>query len=236
MIGKLHIAWIGVAALLVLAAGDAAAQIGRPLARVVEQEDANGDGRLERDEAPISMLPWFDRADADGDGAIDSFEATQWDDRKLTGQRPGAAGPKPGAREPGAAARRQGRPQTVAEMIERLDRNGDDQLSREELPPEARDMFGRLDLDGDGFIDQVDAQRLEAARAKRDSAPQPGQRRGRTVARTVELMDTDGDGILQRREAPLAMQRNWDRYDLDGDGQVDMREALRSADPPAPGS
>jgi Ca2+-binding EF-hand superfamily protein len=225
---------VALASGLIFGAGTPARADSVLLEAVLADSDADGDGALARDEAPAAMLHYFDAADADGDGRIDGFEAQSWDRRRLAGpSRPSLAEARIDRRGSGSQ-----RAVTAASMIERLDKNGDQQLSREEFPEEYRAGFERLDLDKNGYIDQSDALILDSRRQRQQGRAPPQQDSpsgGRTVARTVQLMDTNGDGVLQKREAPLGLQRQWDRFDHNGDGSIDMLEATRPSEP-APGS
>jgi len=51
-------------------------------------------------------------------------------------------------------------------FIARQDSNGDDKLSRDELPERMRRFFGRLDRDGDGFVSKEEDLAFRRARAK----------------------------------------------------------------------
>ena len=53
----------------------------------MRQFDANGDGKLQKSEAPERMLRIFDRMDANGDGAVDAKEASMMRDRRREGGR-----------------------------------------------------------------------------------------------------------------------------------------------------
>ena len=92
-------------------------------ARLLDR-DANGDGRISRDEVPERMERIFGRLDANGDGFIDEDELE------------------------GMASRP--RMQRFLES----DENGDGRLSRDELPEQMRQRFERMDANGDGYIDR----------------------------------------------------------------------------------
>lgn len=189
------------------------------VSQIVQKSDADGDGMLQRDETPIELLPRFREIDRDGDGSIDSYEAWEYESRerqrseeKLRNARQQvdvAPGPTPKAP-----------PRTLVELIERRDRDGDGQLSRGELPESISASFGRLDLDGNGFMDVEEAQKLDS---RQRAGPREPTRR--TLVRVVGLMDTDGDGVLQKKEAPLPVQRAFEQFDRNGDGAIDLDEA-----------
>ena len=53
----------------------------------MRQFDANGDGKLQKSEAPERMQRFFDRMDANGDGAVDAKEASMMRGRRREGGR-----------------------------------------------------------------------------------------------------------------------------------------------------
>jgi Ca2+-binding EF-hand superfamily protein len=57
--------------------------------RVFQRLDANGDGRLTREEARIDAVvaAAFERIDVDGDGIVSRAEARQFDERREPAQR-----------------------------------------------------------------------------------------------------------------------------------------------------
>ena len=72
--------------------------------------DANGDGKLSKDEMPERLAPFFDRIDTDSDGQIDGPELR----RGLEKMRDmAAANDTPGAKKP--AAKKAGAKKTAAE-------------------------------------------------------------------------------------------------------------------------
>ncbi|MHC5109295.1 MAG: insulinase family protein [Planctomycetota bacterium] len=54
--------------------------------------DANGDGKLQKEEAPEPMQRFFDRLDTNNDGAIDGNEADSMPRRRREGRQPGERG------------------------------------------------------------------------------------------------------------------------------------------------
>ncbi len=53
----------------------------------MRQFDSNGDGKLQKSEAPERMQRFFDRMDANGDGAVDAKEASMMRGRRREGGR-----------------------------------------------------------------------------------------------------------------------------------------------------
>lgn len=60
----------------------------------------------------------------------------------------------------------------------------------------------------------------------RAAAQQPS--RGADPARIFERMDRNGDGFIDRDEAPARMQQQFDRFDSDRDGKVSLTELRRN--------
>ncbi|PCJ55988.1 MAG: hypothetical protein COA73_13075 [Candidatus Hydrogenedentota bacterium] len=62
---------------------------GRPsFSEIVSRFDANGDGKLQKSEAPERMLAHFDRLDSNGDGAVDPEEGARISERPRQKGRP----------------------------------------------------------------------------------------------------------------------------------------------------
>jgi Ca2+-binding EF-hand superfamily protein len=188
-----------------------------PLPERFREADRNGDGELQRDEAPISLLPSFDQIDQDHDNKIDSYEIWEF---QLQKQREAAAAARSIRRSPVADTKQPKTVSTLVELIEFGDSNGDQQLSFDEMPRSLQESFSRLDLDADGFLDLEEARKLDAPRSQSPVVP-----RQRSMQRVVGLMDTDGDGLLQKKEAPLRVQQIFEQVDRNGDGAIDLDEA-----------
>jgi hypothetical protein len=121
---------------------------GRGPADMIARADRDGDGRVSRQEyldtRAADVEAMFDRMDADGDGFLDEPEIARMAERLRAGaeavgiQRPdGEPRRRPGG-EPGFR-RPEGRPQGGSE-------------GRPEPPPLAGEAFDRMDRDGDGAL------------------------------------------------------------------------------------
>jgi Ca2+-binding EF-hand superfamily protein len=191
---------------------------------VLQELDSNGDGKLQRDEAPISLLPDFSSIDEDGDDALDSHEVWQYEQRRLRKAGRGDSEREQAeqtGKSPQSKERRQVK--SVEDLVKFNDRNKDGRLSLDEVPRSRHGLILRLDQDGDRAVDLEEARRIDARRAAPAGAE--GRPRGRSLTRVVELMDTNGDGRLEKREAPLWLQRNFESFDTNGDGVIDGHEA-----------
>jgi len=145
-----------------------------------------------------------DRADRNGDGAIDRGELAAYLEAAGRDRRRGGRG---------AAGGR------MLERLKALDTNGDGAVDRSEWKGDDR-MFGRLDPDGDGRIDLA---RLER-RAR------SGAGRGARLQERLKRMDGNGDGAIDREEWK-GPTRIFERLDGDGDGKVtagEMQAARRA--------
>lgn len=130
-------------------------------AEVVKEEfgilDRNDDGVLDKDELGEKWAHLLDNGDADKDGklTLEEFKATR---------RP--------APEEGARGQR-------GNIIERLDKDGDGKISKEEAPARLKERFDDIDENGDGFIDQEELEKaLRARRGNRDRPGRGNDRRG----------------------------------------------------------
>lgn len=144
--------------------------------------DANGDGKITKDEARERMKEQFDKVDANSDGGIDKDEMRKAAEQMRGGRpggpegRPGPGGPE-GRRGPGGPG---GEGQRGPGGLMRLDTDGDGKISKEEAPERMRENFERFDANGDGFIDQSDMEKMmerfrEGGRRPQGEEKQPGK-------------------------------------------------------------
>lgn len=105
-----------------------------------KQMDANGDGRITREEHAAVALAAFDNMDADRDGVATAAEVAGGQEQKVSGPKFGEKD-QPGGAAPAATAR-----------LSRADRNGDGQITRAEQQADADLVFASLDTNKDGVI------------------------------------------------------------------------------------
>lgn len=106
-----------------------------------EELDANSDGKITQAEMEAHRAARFAAADTDGNGSLSASEMT--------------------------ATAEQRKADRAARMIERIDANGDGEVSQEELANGSKrrgNGFDRMDANGDGEITKAE---FEAAKEKR---------------------------------------------------------------------
>lgn len=117
--------------------------------------DADGDGKVSKDEAPERMKGFFDRMDGDGDGFIDKKEIDA-----MRSRFKGGGGGRPGGGAPGGGEGRGGGGFGGGNLMDN-DANKDGKITKDEAPSWMQNFFDRMDTDGDGAITQkeIDARR-----------------------------------------------------------------------------
>lgn len=150
-------------------------------------------------------------------------------------------------------------PGNMEQMLKRLDKNGDSQLTADEIPDRLKQRMSRIDLDNNGVIDQQElrkvAQRMSNGQKGSSQAKSKRRRKGsgnkgqsnqpsgkgkpqgkdrdaspdQMIQGMMKRMDKNGDGVITKDEAPERMQRGWERIDQNGNGQVDAGELKQIA-------
>ncbi|MFN3642695.1 MAG: EF-hand domain-containing protein [Gemmobacter sp.] len=129
-----------------------------------ERFDANGDGRITREEIANHRAERIAALDADGDGFVSRDEAIAFARTEAAARAERAAGA----------------------MFDRADADGDGRLSAAEVmtaadragAPSLTMMFDRLDADGDGAITRAEAEAARAAMRARGKPDRSGEGRG----------------------------------------------------------
>jgi len=139
------------------------------------QNDKNGDGKLSKNELPRHMAQMLDGADANRDGAIDRAELTTAM-QNARNQSGGGARSGFGGGPGGFGGANGGDPRPGGPNMMQYDRNGDGQLSADEVPTQLRGMLRGTDQNGNGTLDaqelQVIQQRMnERLRGQRPLPP-----------------------------------------------------------------
>jgi Ca2+-binding EF-hand superfamily protein len=109
-----------------------------------------------------------------------------------------------------------GNPQQLIERLLAGDTDGDDRLTREELPERMRQRFERMDANGDGYVEPSEIEAM-MRRGFMRGGPRGGP--GAWMRR-----DTDGDGRLSQEELPPRMRQRFEEFDTDEDGFLDQQE------------
>lgn len=167
--------------------GDSAQMINQ-----IMTQDKNRDGKLTLDEVDERTAMMLQRADQNGDQAIDRAELTTAMEqmRQRFGGGPGAGGQAFG-----------GRGGDMTERIMALDKNGDGKISTDEAPDseQARGMLRRADEDGNGEVDAKEMEQFSRRMGGRMRGPQGEGGAGGRAGRGEEGADSADGERSERR-------------------------------------
>ena len=106
--------------------------------------------------------------------------------------------------------------------FEELDKDGNGEVTREEMQMRGKDRFAQADADGDGKLTRDEM--IAAAQARMEDR----------VARMIERFDTDGDGAVSFDEMPRPDEkrgaRMFDMIDSDDSGGISKEEFAEMRD------
>lgn len=184
--------------------------------------DANGNGRIEREEADGKLAEAFVRLDTDGDGALDVRDSGMFRNameslRSRFGRYGAGAG--------------------YAELLRKSDENEDGRLQIGELSSGLRKAIGPgADADRDGAISEAEFDAVRASFGLPPAGAGPDSPKGRDPREAREhgpgellrRFDEDGDGKVAVSELPPGLAGRMGREDADGDGWLTAEE-LRAA-------
>ncbi len=171
-----------------------------------KRADKNNDGKISKDEVPEQAWERLGKLDKDGDGAVSGEEAKAG---RPEGGRPGG----PPSREEAAA------------RFEKADKNEDGKLSKDEVPAEHWERLSKLDKDGDNAVSKEEMAAMAAMMRQRGEKGPGGK--GRPEGGPGEMFDRfdkDKDGKLAESEVPEEMWAKVRKADDDADGLVSKEE------------
>jgi len=183
--------------------------------QIIKRFDKNGDGFLSKDELPMFLGKAFDASDKNGDGKLDREEVAAL--QKLL-RNFFAAEAQPKAPPPSKETEL-----IIDKLLKQFDTDGDGKISRKEAKGQMLASFDQYDTNKDGFLDRTELRAL----AERLQANQKGfpPKDGPGPAYDFDALDKNADGRLTKEElkgTPL-----YDRFaeiDTDGNGMIDRRE------------
>lgn len=123
-------------------------------------------------------------------------------------------------------------PRAPGSGMARADGDGDGRVSKAEFIARADERFATLDKNGDGQLspDEMPQPRGMAA-AGTDASPPPGRGGGmrdkmgaRMRGRMIDRLDTNHDGMISRDEFRAQTIERFDRIDMNHDGFLDQNE------------
>lgn len=102
----------------------------------------------------------------------------------------------------------------MKQMFERLDSDGDGSISADEfkMPSDRPSLEMRMDSNGDGML-------------TRDEVIAVSQERSEEALERFDNVDTDGNGVIDNDERRLSL---FNRMDADDDGALTKREMMKS--------
>ena len=197
----------------------------------------------------LALSVWFSGETLAQESDIDSGQ--QYPSRQGEQDQPGQRGQRGQKRQQGQKSQRRQKGQrgqnrqgqggdraaNFAQMLERMDRNGDDSISKDEMPKRMQARFESMDKNGDGVLDEAEQsvmlERIRKMRGRQKQGQGPkgqqaagpeGRRRGANFPQLLEKMDKNADGKLTKDELPERMQRRFESMDTNGNGVFDKDE------------
>ncbi len=225
----------GLLAVLLASGAVAFTQDGPKPDELFKRLDKNNDGKVVKDEVPEDQVRFFERlvrlGDDDKNGELTLAEFTKASSEEP--RRPEGGGPGPEGRGPGPGF-------DAKQIFDRMDRNSDGKVTRDELPEFARERFGRLfdELKKDSMTYedfQKMRERLGPPPGAGGAPGQPGQggpgRGFGDPEENFKRLDTNGDGKFTRGEIPEQGRRFLEpMFDRLGKDEITKADFVRLAE------
>jgi Ca2+-binding EF-hand superfamily protein len=201
--------------------------------KLFDRLDKNKDGFIDKDEAPEKFKERFDKLDTNNDGKISKEEFKQ-----AMAARQRRQGNKGGQPQPGAG--------NGDALFERLDKNKDGFLDKDEATDRLKERFDKLDTNKDGKISKEEFQqalKFLMRQRKGDNAPakpssaapsdsKPAEKKPtatdnakKPALPSFDSLDKNVDGRLTREELKgTSLEDKFDEIDTNKDGKIDLKE------------
>ncbi len=178
--------------------------------KVLSKLDKDGDGQLSREETRMNFGPGGPGGERRGGPG---------------GERRG--GPGEERRGPGGPPEGQGNNDEMVKTLLGFDKNGDGQISKEELPERMQGMFDRADANKDGFLTKEELTKVSAQTGRRDGGGDRGGRgegprggpQGMRPDAIFAALDTDNSGTISASEIKAA-SASLAKLDKNADGNL----------------
>jgi hypothetical protein len=187
-----------------------------PPEKFLKALDRDRDGFLRREELPQRLAENFGRFDQNRDDKLDRKEVEQLM-AMLRRQVP----------KPGAPTSRTGMAdRVVSDWLDRLDKDKDGKLTKEEARDRLAQGFARFDANRDGALDKKEltaaAERFVAMQGQLGDKAGPGRPGGKP---DFDALDKDADGRLTAEELRgTPFGERFSTMDRNGDGKLDRKE------------
>jgi Ca2+-binding EF-hand superfamily protein len=182
----------------------------------IKRFDKDGDGFLSKDELPMFLGKAFDASDKNGDGKLDREEVAAL--QKLL-RNFFAAGAQPKTPPPSKEIE-----QIINNLLKQFDTDKDGKISRNEAKGFILNVFDQFDANQDGFLDRKELRALaERIEANQKKFPQPKD--APAPAYDFDALDKNADGRLTKEELKgTPLYARFAEIDTDGNGMIDRRE------------
>ncbi len=175
--------------------------------------DKNRDGELSEEEIDLAVAS-LKTLDRNRDRRLDASELRSG----FPGQGPLGAPRNFSGPETPANPSPAGNPEVMLERMNRMDRNSDNKLSRDELPESMQPMIERFDRDTDGALNQEELRSMVRDRFANSGAP------AQAATEMLRRADANGDGRLSSEELPPFLRDRFESLDKNSDGALDSAE------------